>query len=109
MEIRLKMQRVSYRITQKGLDYLAQLQRKVYAAYNENEITSLAEFDSEQDRQDWLNYNTEYDKMYNIKPTECTHRVPIDDESIIASFVANPLTTYCSDECIGSMHWYIAC
>lgn len=94
------MQRVSYRITKKGLDYLAQLQRKVYAAYNENEITSLAEFDSEQDRQDWLNYNTEYDKMYNIKPSEHTHRVPIDDESIIVSFVANPLTTYCSDECI---------
>ena len=47
------MQRVSYRITQKGLDYLAKIQRKVYASYNENTITSLAEFDSEQDRQNW--------------------------------------------------------
>ena len=103
------MQRVSYRIKQKGLDYLAKIQRKVYASYNENTITSLAEFDSEQDRQNWLDYNTEYDKMYDVKPTEYSRRVPIDDEAIIASFVANPLTTYCSDECIGSMHWYIAC
>lgn len=101
------MNRTIYSLTQKRLDHLAQHNHKVYAAYNENTITSLAEFDSEQDRQDWLNYNTEYDKMYNIKPTECTHRVPIDDESIIASFVANPLTTYCSDECIDGVKWYI--
>lgn len=81
--------------------------KKFYAANNESIYTSLAEFDSEQDRQDWLNYNTEYDKMYNIKPTECTRRVPIDDETIIASFVANPLTTYCSDDCIDGIKWYI--
>lgn len=80
---------------------------KFYAAYNENEITSLAEFDSEQDRQNWLDYNTEFDKMYDIKPTEYSHRVPIDDETIIACFVANPLITYCSDECIDRMNWYI--
>lgn len=103
------MQRVSYRITQKGLDYLANLRRKVYAAYNENDITSLAEFDSEQDRQNWLVYNTEYDKMYDVKPTEYSRRVPIDDETIIASFVANPLTTYCNDDCIDGIKWYIAC
>lgn len=83
--------------------------KKFYAANNESIYTSLAEFDSEQDRQDWLSYNTEYDKMYGIKPSEYSRRIPIDDESIIASFVANPLTTYCSDECIESMHWYIAC
>lgn len=83
--------------------------KKYYAAENECIDTALAEFDSEQDRQDWLNYNTEYDKMYGIKPSEYSRRIPIDDESIIASFFANPLTTYCSDECIESMHWYIAC
>ena len=83
--------------------------KKFYAANNESIYTSLAEFDSEQNRQDWLNYNTEYDKMYGIKPSEYSRRIPIDDESIIASFVANPLTTYCIDECIESMHWYIAC
>ena len=103
------MQRVSYRITQKGLDYLAKLQLKIYAAYNENTITSLAEFESEQDRQDWINYNTEYDKMYDNKPTDYSHRIPIDDDTIIASFVANPLITYCSDECIDGIKWYIAC
>ena len=80
---------------------------KYYAAYNENQITSLAEFNSEQERQAWLNYYTEYDKIYGVRPTECSRRVPIDDETIIASFVANPLTTYCSDDCIDRMNWYI--
>lgn len=82
---------------------------KYYAAYNENQITSLAEFNSEQERQDWLNYYTEYDKIYGVRPTECSCRIPIDDETMIDSFVANPLTTYCSDECIDGMYWYIAC
>lgn len=83
--------------------------KKFYAAENKCIDTALAEFDSEQDRQDWLNYNTEYDKMYGIKPSEYSRRIPIDDESIIASFVANPLTTYCNDECIENMHLYIVC
>ena len=101
------MNRTIYSLTQKRLDHLAQHNHKVYAAYNENTITSLAEFDSEQDRQNWLDYNTEYDKMYDVKPTEYSRRVPIDDETIIASFVANPLTTYCSDDYIDRMNWYI--
>lgn len=83
--------------------------KKFYAANNESIYTALAEFDTAQDRQDWLDYNTEYDKMYDVKPTEYSRRVPIDDETIIASFVANPLTTYCSDECIDGLHWFIAC
>lgn len=81
--------------------------KKFYAANNESIYTALAEFESEQDRQNWLDYNTEYDKMYDVKPTEYSRRVPIDDESIIASFVANPLITYCSDDCIDRMNWYI--
>lgn len=82
---------------------------KLYAANNETNITALAEFESEQERQEWLNYNTKYDKTYGITPNEYSHRIPIDDEVIIASFVANPLTTYCSDECIDGIKWYIAC
>jgi len=84
-------------------------QMKFYAAENENQIIALAEFESEQERQEWLNYNTEYDKIYGVKPAECSRRVPIDDETIIASFVANPLTTYCNDDCIDGIKWYIAC
>ncbi|MED9968740.1 MAG: hypothetical protein UFA98_01850 [Ruminococcus sp.] len=80
---------------------------KFYAANNETNITALAEFESKQERQEWLNYNTKYDKIYGVKPAECSRRVPIDDEVIIASFVANPLITYCSDECIDRMNWYI--
>lgn len=102
------MNRTIYSLTQKGLDYLAQPQRKVYAAENKCIDTVLAEFDSEQDRQNWLNYNTEYDKMYGIKPSEYSRRIPVDDESIIASFFTNPLTIYYSeDECPEGIKLYI--
>lgn len=80
--------------------------KKFYAANNESIYTALAEFETEQDRQDWLDYNTEYDKMYNVKSAN-SQRVPIDDEAVIASLIANPLITYCNDECIDGVKWYI--
>ena len=63
---------------------------KFYAANNETNITALAEFDTEQERQEWLNCNTEYDKIYGNKGI----RKPIDDQRIINRFTNNGSIDY---------------
>ena len=98
------MNRTIYSLTQKGLDYLRN--RKYYAAITESIHTVLAEFDTEQDRQDWLNYNTEYDKMYGNAPSEQSRRIPMDDNRIINRFTDNPKAEHFADENIPRLMWY---
>jgi len=76
---------------------------KFYAANNENQITALAEFETEQARQEWLDCQTDYDKMYgNIKG----NRKPIEDERIINAFIGNPLISPFPDDDVPNLTWY---
>ena len=75
---------------------------KFYAANNENNITALAEFDTEQERQEWLDCQTDYDKLYGNKGI----RKPIDDQRIINRFTNNPHAEYFPDENIPRLMWY---
>lgn len=98
------MQRTIYSLTQKGLDYLRN--RKYYAAITESIYTVLAEFDTEQDRQQWLDYKTEYDQMYGNAPTDYSKRIPMDDPRIINKFTDNPKAEQFPDEYIPRLMWY---
>ena len=75
---------------------------KFYAVENENQITALAEFETEQARQEWLDCNTEYDKIYGNKG----NRKPIEDERIINAFVGNPLIFPFPDDDVPNITWY---
>lgn len=100
----IKMQRTSYKITNKGINYI--INNKYFGAYNEDIITALAEFDTEEELMDWLNYNTESDLSFGNKPNDYSRRIVVIDPNVIFAFLTNPDVETEQDELEPQIRWH---
>lgn len=98
------MQRTSYKITNKGINYI--INNKYFGAYNEDIITALAEFDTEEELMDWLNYNTESDLSFGNKPNDYSRKIVVIDPNVIFAFLTNPDVETEQDELEPQIRWH---
>ena len=80
---------------------------KFYGVYDCPDPTVLIEFDTEKDRQKWVDYERDIDKQLTLKPEPYSKRVITEDKEMISRFIDNPEAEYIQDELDESAHLYI--
>lgn len=79
-----------------------------YAKFKGIENSDVAEFQTEQERDEWVNFQDEFSRDFNTTSDNCVfEREKLTDEEVIHSVVNNVNIQITQDEFLPYIKWYL--
>lgn len=79
-----------------------------YGIFVEIENSDVAEFNTEQERDEWVNFQDEFSRDFGTTLENCVfERAALIDQKIIDSVVNNPHIQTAQDEILPYIKWYL--